>query len=356
MELTLEWTSSAYASIPAINKCRPRIYALEQCLKPRPTLLVRQCSTSVEYSAKVKRKKRDKSYSSSTTVFQDALDEKRRLTKELAVTTLKDHLNIPADLAQLLVDSPKSDEWLPYLEANPHFLVERIQYLVNCGVSRPEIVEHLPILMTVHFRSAIPSAIFDQREMLHPFCSHAEFIADLLDTSLARFYQQAIKTPDILNAQRVNNVSKAKLLIDFGYPKDLLLQRWQMLSSVSLPKLKRRIKMIQKMEDVEDIVFSRHVLFGSAHLLQDDGQYLAFLLKMTGQWQLEKLPPNILNRVNIFAELLGVRQADIAAAANDCTSVGNALFKTDKRLYQIIKIFAGVHVSGELLLHNRCLK
>ena len=109
--------------------------------------------------------------------------------------------------------------------------------------------------------------------------------------------------------------------------------------------------MLEELEASNEL-FRREMMFNTAHLLQDNGQFLTFLLKITGQWEMRNLPLKVMNRVNLFAEMLGVESDQVLAEAAVGVRVGNALFKHDTKLTPVIDLFASVHVTGELLLEN----
>lgn len=125
-----------------------------------------------------------------------------------------------------------------------------------------------------------------------------------------------------------------------------------MLNAISGNKLKTRFKMIQRWEKSESGSFSRQILFSSAHLIQDDGQFFSFLFNHTCKWRIDGLPPNVHNRVQIFAVQLGVTEEEVVSAAATSDSVCTALFKREARRKKIIETFASVHVTGLALLKH----
>ena len=96
------------------------------------------------------------------------------------------------------------------------------------------------------------------------------------------------------------------------------MKRWTLLNKNSVPKLRKRMEMVTNMEKCER-GFSREFLFHSSHLIGDDGQFITYLLKVAGVWNLDYILPDIANRINLFAELLNVTPEDVVAEVHMIT-------------------------------------
>ena len=145
---------------------------------------------------------------------------------------------------------------------------------------------------------------------------------------------------------------KIHQLIQFGYPKDLILRNWRYIARISVEKIKPRIDQIKRLEKEYDCPFTRHHIFAHRQLFADEGTFQCFLLRFTGGGRLNQLPPNVAVRVKCFAERVGVPVESVIQICRERISEGAWLFYDEEKMGKIIAIFAAVGVKGDVLLDN----
>jgi len=279
-------------------------------------------------------------------------NDSKDTSPDLHIKALSDALNIPPELATTLWMISPDEPWRERFEKSPRSCISRIQYLESVvGITKPEIVEQLSLIVgKSSFDGYIPPKIFEKREKLDPFKSHAEFCANLYSVPLNTFYLAAAREPRLLKLKE-NNMQKANILIKFGYPKHLVLKRWVMFNTLSVARVKKRIEMIEELEKA-GVDVQREYIYGTAHLLQDEGGFITFFLKLVDRWNEDHIPPRVKNRVTAFAQILKVSPEEVICQANLDNSVGIALFKDEYRLNEVVDIFDEIGVRNVTMLRN----
>ena len=69
-----------------------------------------------------------------------------------------------------------------------------------------------------------------------------------------------------------------------------------MFNTLSVARVKKRIEMIEELEKA-GVDVQREYIYGTAHLLQDEGGFITFFLKLVDRWNADHIPPRVKNRV-----------------------------------------------------------